>query len=150
MKTILTFLFILAVFIEPVAAEPAVPFLALSGAVDKMSLNAGPTFPNLAPQQLQALFTTNNGTRFRFGYNFHRGNLPRYENSLITTGVDKQVAENWWVSAGYQRGESRFSSFNAGVAYSLSPNAALSIGYILETKYDLKNSIFQTHLYISF
>jgi len=60
------------------------------------------------------------------------------------------MSENWWVTAGYRGGLRQPATINAGAAYSVSPNLAVSIGYILETNYDLKNAMFRTQLDIYF
>lgn len=68
----------------------------------------------------------------------------------LTVNWTFPMNENWWVTAGYRGGLRQFPVINAGVAYNVSPNVAVSIGYILETKYDLKNAVFRTQLDVLF
>jgi len=73
-----------------------------------------------------------------------------FSTNPLTVNWAFPLSEKWWVTAGYRGGLRQPSVINAGAAYSVSPNIAVSIGYILETNYDMKNAIFRTQLDIRF
>jgi len=73
-----------------------------------------------------------------------------FSTNPLTVNWAFPLSEKWWVTAGYRGGLRQPAMINAGAAYSVSPNVAVSISYILETNYDLKNAIFKTQLDIRF
>jgi len=158
MKPFMAMMIIMALSFGTAGAAPASPAWTSSSAVSGLhdqNLNTAPltanwTFPTVGAHYLASRLTTSSGIRFQFGYNFASTAVPGFENRMIMASIDKQLSENWWVTAGYQGGWKQYPVINAGAAYNVSPNVAVSIGYILETNYDLKNAIFRTQLDVIF
>lgn len=107
-------------------------------------------FPNRNIYYLSTSATISKGVRFHVGYLFGLNDVPGYENNRLTAGVEKQVSEKWWITAGYQGGQDPFGIINVGAIYNISPTAALSVGYSLQDNYEFKNNVFRTQLYIKF
>jgi hypothetical protein len=113
-------------------------------------ITANWAFPNRNINYLTASATVSKGVRFHVGYIFGHNDATGNENNRLTAGVEKQVSDKWWITAGYQGGVYPFGIINLGAIYNISPNAALSVGYSIQDNYELKNSLFRTQLYIKF
>lgn len=144
MKAFMAMMIIMVVGLGTTNAAPAAPVWTSS------AIASGLHDQNFSANHFTPRRTSNSGIRFQLGYNFASNAVPGFENRMIMVSIDKQLSENWWVTAGYQGGLRQVSLINAGAAYTVSPNVAVSIGYILETKYDMKNAIFRTQLDIYF
>jgi len=149
MKTMMALILIMIVCSASVTAAPAAPIWRVFAGVNGLNDNYFVSDPSSVNRLFQprvvnyltAGAMTSNGTRFIVGY----------EQKMIMAAIDKQLNENWWVTVGYQSGKSLLSGFNISAAYSIAPNAAVSIGYTSgNVDYELKNAIFRTQLYIQF
>jgi len=159
LKALAMMLLIIWVSVAPAAAAPASPIWSVSVGVDGNSPNyfvgdyypTSKLFQNNETKYLTISATVNSGTRFSLGYGSGRNDTLGYENKTMIAGVGQKIAENWWVTVGYESGRSSLSGFNLGAVYHISPNAAMSIGsQFTSNDFELKNAVLRTQLYIRF
>lgn len=67
--------------------------------------------------------------RITFGYGIGKEDVLGPDNNMVFLGYDKVLTDKWWFAADYQSGESAFGAVSAGVAYTISPNSSLLVGY---------------------
>lgn len=158
MKIVAVILLLMTICSGMAVAAPVPPIFSWSDSIVGMNnqffgsspISENWAFPNRNMNHLTASATVSKGVRFHVGYIFGLNDAPGYENNRLTAGVEKQVSEKWWITAGYQGGLYPFGIINLGAIYNISPNAALSVGYSLQDNYELKNNVFRTQLYIKF
>lgn len=72
---------------------------------------------------------TFSGTRFTLGWAWGREATLGDDNNMVLAGIDRQLGEKWWGAIDYQGGDSSMGAVSAGVAYAVSDNASVLVGY---------------------
>ena len=160
MKTLALLLgMILLVFLSPVAASPASPIWSVSVGTDGLNNyyftnDFDPTnrlFHSNDVKYLMFSSPAGNTTRFSIGYGIGRNNVLGYDQKIFAANINKKIAENWWLSVGYESDKLRFGGLNFGAGYKISPNATISVFSSFNNKeYDLKKPLIRTQLLILF
>ena len=67
--------------------------------------------------------------RATFGYGIGKESVLGVDNGMVFLGFDKTLSDKWWFAVDYQGGMSAFGAASTGIAYTLSPNSSIIVGY---------------------